>query len=68
MPLPLVWCEMIVRVTVGTLGSNFVWVGYKQAPCPEGSLTLLGRALARFLCSPSSLTVSNFLQEWMNAC
>lgn len=34
MPLPLARCQTIVQVTVWSLQSNFVWVGYKQAPCP----------------------------------
>lgn len=58
---------MIVRETVWSLQSNFVGVAYKQAPCPASFLTLLGMALAGFLCSLSSLNVSSFLQGWMNA-
>lgn len=68
MPLPFERCQMILQVTVWSLWGNFFWMGYKQAPCLATFLTLLGMALARFLCSLSSLNVSNFLQGWMNAC
>lgn len=67
MPLPLAQCQTIVRVTVWSLQSNFVWVVYKQAPCPASFLTLPGMVLTRLLYSLSSLNVSNVLQGCMTA-
>lgn len=73
MPLPLVWCRLIMRVNARGLQCNFSWVGYKQALCPTSFLTLLGMALARFgkgFCAACAVwtEVSRRLDECVTLC
>lgn len=55
--MSLVWCCLVLWVTE-ELQSSCAWVGDGQAPCPDSSLPLLGRACARFLRSLSGLNVT----------